>query len=108
MAVFGHSGSQAPQLMHSLVITVAIAGAIPWPPRPFKRVWSLGRADDRSYQMTKTLLVLIPLCLLAARAVRAEEHPDMQAAQQALETARQHLRPRVPSTPGTARRRSSG
>src|SRR5438477_2813563 len=24
MAVFGHSGSQAPQLMHSLVITVAI------------------------------------------------------------------------------------
>jgi len=23
--VFGHSGSQAPQLMHSLVITVAIA-----------------------------------------------------------------------------------
>ncbi len=27
MAVFGHSGSQAPQLMHSLVITVAIE----WP-----------------------------------------------------------------------------
>jgi hypothetical protein len=24
MAVFGHSGSQAPQLMHSLVIIVAI------------------------------------------------------------------------------------
>src|SRR5881409_3825741 len=29
MAVFGHSGSQAPQLMHSLVMTVATDGAIP-------------------------------------------------------------------------------
>jgi hypothetical protein len=26
MAVFGHSGSQAPQLMHSLVMTVAMDG----------------------------------------------------------------------------------
>src|ERR671931_515717 len=30
--------------------------------------------------MTKTLLVLIPVCLLAAAAVRAEEHPDKHAA----------------------------
>jgi len=29
MAVFGHSGSHAPQLMHSLVITVAIASLTP-------------------------------------------------------------------------------
>src|SRR4029450_13997450 len=28
MAVFGHSGSQAPQLMHSLVIIVALRGVI--------------------------------------------------------------------------------
>jgi hypothetical protein len=28
MAVFGHSGSQAPQLMHSLVIIVAMAGTV--------------------------------------------------------------------------------
>ena len=27
MAVFGHSGSQAPQLMHSLVIIVAMGGS---------------------------------------------------------------------------------
>src|SRR3989442_15673428 len=40
---------------------------------------------------SRILLVLIPVCLLAARAVRAEEHPDMLAAQQALESARQHL-----------------
>jgi len=40
---------------------------------------------------SRTLLVLIPVCLLAARAVRADEHPDMVAAQQALESARQHL-----------------
>src|SRR5262245_57660624 len=34
MAVLGHSGSQAPQLMHSLVITVAI-GCLPrLPARP--------------------------------------------------------------------------
>src|SRR3954463_12972570 len=31
MAVFGHSGSHAPQLMHSLVMTVAIAAVIPPP-----------------------------------------------------------------------------
>jgi hypothetical protein len=29
MAVFGHSGSQAPQLMHSLVIIVAIVRPLP-------------------------------------------------------------------------------
>jgi len=40
---------------------------------------------------SRILLVVIPVCLLAARAVRAEEHPDMLAAQQALESARQHL-----------------
>ena len=40
---------------------------------------------------SRTLLVMIPVCLLAARAVRADEHPDMSAAQQALESARQHL-----------------
>jgi len=50
--------------------------------------------------MTKILLVLIPVCLLAARAVRAEEHPDMQAAQQALESARQHLKAAGPEYAG--------
>jgi len=40
----------------------------------------------------RTVLVLVPVCLLAVRAVRAEEHPDMVAAQQALESARQHLK----------------
>ena len=40
---------------------------------------------------SRTLLLAVPVCLLAARAVRAEEHPDMVAAQQALESARQHL-----------------
>jgi hypothetical protein len=37
MAVFGHSGSQAPQLMHSLVIIVAIAKSIPAGADGFKR-----------------------------------------------------------------------
>src|SRR5438445_7410224 len=51
MAVFGHSGSQAPQLMHSLVITVATGGAIPWRAGAFKRAgrWKepmIGGAND--------------------------------------------------------------
>ena len=41
---------------------------------------------------TGTWLVLIAACLLATAAARADEHPDMQAAQQALESARQHLK----------------
>src|SRR5437867_4550450 len=37
MAVFGHSGSQAPQLMHSLVIIVAMRHAYHPLAAPFKR-----------------------------------------------------------------------
>jgi len=38
--VFGHSGSQAPQLMHSLVIIVAMAGHEYHPAdRPFNDGW---------------------------------------------------------------------
>src|SRR5438552_17639674 len=93
MAVFGHSGSQAPQLMHSLVITVAIAGGIPWRPGAFKRAWSLEGAGDRRAHMitSRTVLLLIPGRLLAVRAVRAEAHPDLVPAQRARETAREHL-----------------
>jgi hypothetical protein len=49
MAVFGHSGSQAPQLMHSLVIIVAmtvqkyhrVRAPFKWPR------WPPWRGDDR-------------------------------------------------------------
>src|SRR5262249_61723155 len=43
MAVFGHSGSQAPQLMHSDVIIVAIAPAIAPGAAAFKRSTHAGR-----------------------------------------------------------------
>src|SRR5438876_10047290 len=43
--------------------------------------------------MTKALIVPMALCLLAVPVVRAEEHPDMDAARQSLEAARDHLNP---------------
>jgi len=42
--------------------------------------------------MTKALFVPMVICLLGVPAVRADDHPDMDAAQQALETARDHLK----------------
>src|SRR5215813_1322794 len=46
MAVFGHSGSQAPQLMHSDVIIVAIAPAIAPGAAAFKRRAHAGRTAE--------------------------------------------------------------
>jgi len=42
--------------------------------------------------MRKALIVPMALCLLAVPVVRAEEHPDMDAARQSLEAARDHLK----------------
>jgi hypothetical protein len=97
MAVFGHSGSQAPQLMHSLVIVVAMAieryhrvgeGFKSTPGPRAERM--LGGAQKEGSTMRITILVsVVALALVAS--VRAEDNAEMTAAQQDLQSAKSHL-----------------
>jgi len=100
MAVFGHYGSQAPQLMHSLVMTVAIrqrntipattGSNRPWPDlRLGDRGWRPVREEEAL--MRRLALVVATGLVFAAGVARAEEHPDMEAAKKDLESAKAHL-----------------
>src|SRR5438445_647088 len=99
MAVFGHSGSQAPQLMHSLVMTVAIAAEIPSPRRAVQTGDCASGAppapvlggDEEDPTMMRSTIPLLGALLLVAAPVRAEDNPEMNAAQHDLESARSHL-----------------
>src|SRR5262245_49981223 len=97
MAVFGHSGSHAPQLMHSLVMTVAMAARIPSARREVQissehaggrlaRLLGEARGGDL---MRRTMLVLGILAF--AVAVRAQDNPEMRAAESDLKSAKSHL-----------------
>ena len=90
MAVFGHSGSLAPQLMHSLVIIVAM-GMHEYHPadRPFNDGWRAPRGRCRDGQMRR--FALLALLLAAPFTAFGEEHAEMRAALREIETARKHL-----------------
>src|ERR1041384_349534 len=99
MAVLGHSGSQAPQLMHSLVMTVAIAAEIPSPRRAVQTGVGpsgappspvLGGGEEDSTMMRSAILLVGALLLLVAP-LRAEDNPEMNAALHDLESAKTHL-----------------
>src|SRR5438445_9731689 len=101
MAVFGHSGSQAPQLMHSLVMTVAIGRAIPSRRRGVQigsgpaGGWMIGEGDpapeEEEALMRRLALVVATGLVFATGVARAQEHPDMEAAKKDLESAKAHL-----------------
>src|SRR5438552_16921051 len=101
MAVFGHSGSQAPQLMHSLVMTVAIGRAIPSRRRRVHIASGsaggsvIGEGDpapeEEEALMRRLALVVATGLVFAAGVARAQEHPDMEAAKKDLESAKAHL-----------------
>src|SRR6266404_3304403 len=101
MAVFGHSGSQAPQLMHSLVMTVAIRRAIPSRRRrvqiasgsPGSSVKGEGDpAPEEEEGLMRRLASAVATGLVFAAGVAcAQEHPEMEAARKDLESAKAHL-----------------
>src|SRR5438093_5402029 len=100
MAVFGHSGSQAPQLMHSLVMTVATDGAIPSRRRGVQTASGpAGDAvigDDGSTREEETLmrrlaLVVATGLVFAVGVARAQEHPQMEEAKKDLQAAKTAL-----------------
>src|SRR2546426_12188232 len=101
MAVFGHSGSQAPQLMHSLVMPVAICRAIPSRRRRVQIASGsaggsvIGEGDpapeEEEALMRRLALVVATGLVLAAGVARAQEHPEMEAARKDLESAKAHL-----------------
>jgi hypothetical protein len=85
--------------MHSLVMTVAIAAEIP---SPGGAVQTGGRAsgappapvlggDEEDPTMVRSMIPLLGALLLVAAPVRAEDNPEMNAAQHDLESARSHL-----------------
>src|SRR5437763_15930289 len=100
MAVFGHSGSQAPQLMHSLVMTVATDGAIPSRRRGVQTasgpagdavIGDGGSTREEEALMRRLALVVATGLVFAAGVARAQEHPEMEAARKDLESAKSHL-----------------
>src|SRR5438093_8730743 len=100
MAVFGHSGSQAPQLMHSLVMTVAIRRAIPSRRRRVQIASGstgdsvIGGADQSPEEdtlMRRLALVVATGLVLAVGVVRAQEHPQMEEAKKDLQAAKTAL-----------------
>src|SRR5256885_16764244 len=101
MAVFGHSGSQAPQLMHSLVMTVAIRRAIPSRRRRVQIASGsaggsvIGEGDpapeEEEALMRRLALVVATGLVFAAGRGRAPGPPHMEAAREDLESAEAHL-----------------
>src|SRR5438094_9472374 len=100
MAVFGHSGSQAPQLMHSLVMTVAIRRAIPSRRRRVQIapgstgdsvIGGCRPGREEEALMRRLALVVATGLVFAAGVACAQEHPDMEAAKKDLESAKAHL-----------------
>src|SRR5262245_33841738 len=92
MAVLGHSGSQAPQLMHSLVMTVAMGGGNTTGPREGPTRPSRAATDPQVGRnaMMRPLGIVAGL-LLAVAIAGAEEDPELRAAQRELKQARAHL-----------------
>src|SRR5438552_1648555 len=100
MAVFGHSGSQAPQLMHSLVMTVAIRRAIP--SRRRRGQIASGSAGG-SVIGEGAPAPEEEQALMRGRAVgtaRAGGDHEMLAAEQEFKIARDHLQAAEPSYEG--------
>src|SRR5207247_10794572 len=100
MAGFGHSGSQAPQLMHSLVMTVATDGATPSRRRGVQAASGpAGDAvigDDGSTREEETLmrrlaLVVATGLVVAVGVARAQEQPQMEEAKKDLQAAKTAL-----------------
>src|SRR3989442_2001481 len=101
MAVFGHSGSQAPQLMHSLVMTVAIRRAIPSRRRRVQIASGsaggsvIGEGDpapeEEEALMRRLALVVATGLVFAAGVAPAQEHPHTEAPRKELECAKTHL-----------------
>jgi len=101
--VFGHSGSQAPQLMHSLVIIVAMGrheyhrpdGAFKQAGRAravgFSSLAVAGEAPRCYGRVMRAVALAVLLTMAWARASRADDHADMRAALREVETARRHL-----------------
>jgi hypothetical protein len=90
MAVFGHSGSQAPQLMHSLVMTVAMPDPEISPARrALQTAWPAPPAGATEDAMRRLLAGAL---LLAAATASAEGIHEMQAAFTELKLAKDHLR----------------
>src|SRR5207245_1727492 len=95
MAVFGHSGSQAPQLMHSLVMTVAIGRAIPSRRRGVQIASGpaggsmIGEGDpapeEEEALMRRLALVVATGLVFATGVARAQEHPDLKAKEQQMQ-----------------------
>src|SRR2546430_9788282 len=100
MAVFGHSGSQAPQLMHSLVMTVAIRRAIPSRRRRVQ-IASGSTGDsviggarpvrEEEALMRRLALVVATGLVFAVGVARAQEHPRMEEAKKDLQAAKTAL-----------------
>src|SRR6266404_4953862 len=100
MAVFGHSGSQAPQLMHSLVMTVAIRRAIPSRRRRVQ-IASGSTGDsviggcrpvpEEDTLMRGLALVVATGLVLAVGVARAQGHPQMEEAKKDLQAAKTSL-----------------
>src|SRR2546428_13700170 len=101
MAVFGHSGSQAPQLMHSLVMTVAICRAIPSRRRRVQIASGsaggsvIGEGDpapeEEEALMRRLALVVATGLVFAVGVARAQEHPQMEEAKKDLQAAKTAL-----------------
>src|SRR5207244_11841946 len=101
MAVFGHSGSQAPQLMHSLVMTVAIRRAIPSRRRRVQIapgstggsvIGECDPAPEEEEALMRRLAVAVATGLvLEAGVACAREEADMEAAKKDLEQAEAHV-----------------
>src|SRR5438034_6987766 len=100
MAVFGHSGSQAPQLMHSLVMTVATDGAIPSRRRGVQTasgpaggsvIGDDGSTREEETLMRRLALVVATGLVFAVGVARAQEHPQMEEAKKDLQAAKTSL-----------------
>src|SRR2546427_10485353 len=101
MAVFGHSGSQAPQLMHSLVMTVAIRRAIPSRRRRVQIASGsaegsvIGEGDpapeEEEALMRRLALVVATGLVFAAGVGRAQEQPEMVDVRKGFESANEPL-----------------
>src|SRR5438034_5616293 len=100
MAVFGHSGSQAPQLIHSLVMTVAIRRAIPSRRRRVQIasgstgdsvIGGARRVREEETLMRRLALVVATGLVFAVGVARAQEHPQMEEAKKDLQAAKTAL-----------------
>src|SRR5437667_9692731 len=100
MAVFGHSGSQAPQLMHSLVMTVAIRRAIPSRRRRVQIapgstgdsvIGGARRVRAEEALLRRLALVVATGPVFAAGVACAQDHPDLEAAKTDLASGKAHL-----------------